>query len=136
MKRVFLLLVFCCVLFVPVIVSAATVQPAPAGTVRVYRDSLCSTGPQTTFGPGEYPSLVNHPQHDESGSLIPNSSWNDQISCLTIGEGISKVIVYEHINYKGKSLTLTRTKQNPLGVWSFGRGDWWNDRISSFKIIK
>jgi hypothetical protein len=135
MKRVFLLLVFCCVLFVPVIVSADNVQPAPAGTVRIYRDYLCSTGPQTTFGSGEYPSLVNHPQHDESGSPIPNSSWNDQISCLTIGEGIREITVYEHINFKGKKLTLKRTKENPLGVWSFSQ-TWWNDRISSMKIFK
>jgi len=122
MKRVFLLLVFCCVLFVPVIVSA--IEPAPAGVVRVYRDSQCSTGPQTTFGSkltgagtGEYSSLVNFPQHDETTyAPIPGSNWNDQISCLTIGEGISKVIVYEHINFKGKSLTLTRIRENPLGA--------------------
>jgi len=94
MKRVFLL-VFCCVLFVPVIASA--VERPPDGTVRVYRDSLCKTGPQSTFAStltgsadGKYPSLVNFPQHDENGSQIPGSTWNDQISCLTIGGGIER----------------------------------------------
>jgi|GEM_PF-1091728 len=136
MKRVFLLLVFCCVLFVPVIVSAF--EPAPDGTVKVYRDYQCSTGPQTTFGStltgaatGEYGNLLNYPQHDESGSPIRGSNWNDQISCLTIGGGIKKVVIYEHINFKGKSKTL---KRDDGWIWSFG-GDWWNDRISSFKII-
>ncbi|HRT69990.1 MAG TPA: hypothetical protein P5308_01395 [Syntrophales bacterium] len=135
MKRVFLL-VFCCVLFVPVIASA--VERPPDGTVRVYRDSLCKTGPQSTFAStltgsadGKYPSLVNFPQHDENGSQIPGSTWNDQISCLTIGGGIKEVVIYENVNFKGKSKTL---KRKDGWVWSFG-GDWWNDRISSFKII-
>jgi hypothetical protein len=133
MKRTFLL-VLCLALVIPVIASA--IDPAPAGTVRFYRDYQCSTGPSTTFGPGVYMDLRQYPQNDpDTFATIPGTNWNDQISCMTIGAGISKVIVYENINFKGKSKEFTRTSNNPLGSWSLAQ-DWWNDRISSVKIIK
>jgi hypothetical protein len=133
MKRA-LLLFFCLALFIPVIASA--IDPAPDGNVRFYRDYQCSTGPSTTFGPGEYKDLRQYPQNDpDTFAAIPGTNWNDQISCMTIGAGISKVIVYENINFKGKSKTFTRTTNNPLGSWSLAK-DWWNDRISSVKIIQ
>jgi hypothetical protein len=133
MKRAFLLFLG---LVLSITVIASAIDPAPAGTVRYYRDYQCSTGPSTTFGPGEYKDLRQYPQNDpDTFATITGTNWNDQISCITIGTGISKVIVYEHINFKGKSKTFTRTTNNPLGSWSLA-GDWWNDRISSVKIIK
>ena len=62
-----------------------------------------------------------------------SQNWNDRISCMKIGPGVSKVIVYQHIKYGGKTKTFTRTSSNPNGVWSL-QGDWWDDSISSFKI--
>ncbi len=133
MKKVFLLVLFL-VLVIPAIASA--IDPAPAGNVRFYRDYQCSTGPSSTFGPGEYKNLTQYPQHDpDTFEAISGTNWNDQISCMTIGTGISKVIVYQHANFKGKSKTFTRTSNNPLGSWSLAK-DWWNDSISSVKIIR
>jgi hypothetical protein len=135
MKKVYLLGV-CFVLFVLVVAIAyAAIQPAPANTVRVYRDYQCTTGPQTTFQKGNYSNLTQYPQNDENApyATIPGTNWNDQISCLTIGEGVSKVTIYQHANYKGKSKTLKKQSNNPLGAWSFAK-DWWNDSISSIKI--
>ncbi len=62
-----------------------------------------------------------------------SQNWNDRISCMKIGPGVSKVIVYQKTNYGGKTKTFTRTSGNPNGVWSLS-GDWWDDSISSFKI--
>ena len=62
-----------------------------------------------------------------------NQNWNDRISCMKIGPGITRVIVYQHTKYGGSSKTFTRTTANPNGVWSLG-GDWWDNSISSFKI--
>lgn len=134
MRKTFLL-VFCFVLFIPVIASA--IDPAPANTVRFYRDYQCTTGPSSTFGPADYQDLRQYPQNDPNSPYAPISgtNWNDQISCMTIGQGISKVIVYEHIKFGGKSKTFTRTTNNPLGSWSLAQ-DWWNDKISSVKIIR
>jgi len=62
-----------------------------------------------------------------------NQNWNDRISCMKIGPGVSKVIVYQHINSGGSTKTYTRTTSNPNGVWSLS-GDWWDNSISSFRI--
>ncbi|MFH1154313.1 MAG: hypothetical protein V1793_10890 [Pseudomonadota bacterium] len=133
MKKSFVA-ILCLVLIIPAIAGA--IDPAPNGTVRFYRDYQCTTGPSTTFGPGEYKDLRQYPQNDpDTFATIPGTSWNDQVSCMTIGTDISKVIVYQDINFKGKSRTYTRTSNNPLGAWSLAQ-DWWNDRISSMKIIK
>jgi hypothetical protein len=65
--------------------------------------------------------------------LGTNQKWNDRISCMKIGPGVNRVIVYQHINYKGKSKTFTRTNSNPAHAYSLS-GDWWDNSISSFKI--
>ncbi len=55
------------------------------------------------------------------------SGWNDKISSIRIPAGIH-VILYEHGNFQGKSLVLH-------GDWTVANtADFWNDRISSFKI--
>jgi hypothetical protein len=123
MKRAFSLPLLC--LFIPAVASA--IDPAPAGQVRIFRDYQCTTGPSATFAKGS--NIKDLRQYTMDGG----TSWNDQISCIVIGAGVSKVIVYEHINYGGRSNTLTRTTSNPIGAWSFA-ADWWNDKISSFKI--
>jgi hypothetical protein len=132
MKR-FIPVILCLVLFIPVVVSAL-IQPAPANTVRFFRDYQCETGPSTTFGKGSYSDLRQYPQNDpDTFATIPGTNWNDQISGIVIGANISKIVVYQKINYGGKNKTFTRTTNNPLGAWSLA-GDWWNDSISSVKI--
>ncbi len=59
-------------------------------------------------------------------ATVPNS-WNDQISSITVPPGIH-VVVYEHSNFQGQSITIH-------GNWTIvNSNDFWNDRISSFRI--
>lgn len=58
--------------------------------------------------------------------------WNDRISCMSLGM-MTKVTVYEHKDYKGKSSTYkTTTEAKTIS----GNGQWWNNKISSIKIEK
>ncbi len=126
--RLAFFVVLCFSLLCPAAVFCQTVQPAPSGRVVFYQDYQCTTGNCITLRAGEHSDLR---QWNTGAQGSPN--WNDQISCMVMGSGISKVIVYEHINFKGKSKTFTRTSNNPLGCWSLA-GNWWNDKISSIKI--
>jgi hypothetical protein len=58
---------------------------------------------------------------------LVTTGWNDKISSIKLGDGIIKVVLYQHINYGGKSRTI-KTDTNLAG-------NWWNDKISSFKIF-
>ena len=60
-------------------------------------------------------------------------TWNDRIACLKIGKDVSRVIVYQNSNFKGKSRTFTRTDSNPGGVWSL-HGNGWDKDISSIIV--
>jgi hypothetical protein len=65
---------------------------------------------------------------------LPNSSkkWNDVISSIKVGKN-TKIILYEHINYKGAKIILQGNGQknkNYPNLHSFG----WGDKISSFKV--
>jgi len=119
---VVLLLVFSSLSF------AETIQPAPKGRVVFYQEDQCTTGDKLILGRGAYPDLRLW-----NTAELGSPTWNDQISCMVIGEGIRRVTVFQHINYKGKSKTFSRTKSNPLGTWSLA-GDWFNNNISSIKI--
>ncbi len=105
------------------------VETPPADKAVFHQNGDCTSAYTLELGVGDY------------GSLPPPSSeynlatWNDQISCMTIGSGISKVIVFEHTNFGGKRKEFSRASNNPLGSWSFAGGDWWNDKISSIKVI-
>ncbi len=60
-------------------------------------------------------------------------TWNDRIACIKIGPTVNRVIVYQNVNFKGKSRTFTRTNSNPGGVWSL-RGNGWDKNISSIAV--
>jgi hypothetical protein len=60
-------------------------------------------------------------------------TWNDRIACLKIGANVSRVIVFQHPNFKGKSRTFTRTDSNPKGVWSL-QGGGWDKNVSSIVV--
>jgi hypothetical protein len=109
-------------------VIAQVVQPAPADKAVFYQDYRCTTGNKMELGRGSYPDLRTY-----NTAELGSPTWNDQISCMVIGQNIGKVTVYQHINFKGKSKTFTKTSNNPLGTWSLAK-DWWNDSISSMKI--
>ena len=127
--RLSLLSVVCFALLFPAATfGQGAIQSAPAGKVVFYQDYQCTTGNFIALGKGDYADLR---QYDTGGS--GSATWNDQISCMVIGEGISKVTVFENINFKGKKKDFTRTANNPLGSWSLAK-DWWNDKISSIKI--
>ena len=126
--RFVLFAVLCFALLCPVAAFGQSVQPAPAGKVVFYQDYQCTTGNFITLGIGEHKDL-----RQWNTGAQGSASWNDQISCMVIGEGVGTVTVYQDINFKGKSKEFKRTRNNPNGVWSLA-GNWWNDRISSIKI--
>jgi len=128
MKR-FLILMFGLALVLPLFtMSDATITPPPYDKAVFYQDYQCETGNYMQLKIGNYPDLRGY-----NTAELGSPTWNDQISCMTIGAGVRKVIVYEHINYKGKSKEFKRTSSNPLGAWSL-TGNWWNDKISSIKV--
>jgi hypothetical protein len=119
-------------LFLLVSPSANSLIPTPPDDNAVFhQDGDCNSFYTIALRVGDYPDLGSYHLGD-----IGSPTWNDQISCMTIGLNISKVIVYEHTNFKGKRKEFSRnTNTNSLGSWSFAGGDWWNDKISSIKVI-
>jgi hypothetical protein len=97
--------------------------------VVFYQDDGCYGGTYLELGVGNYSDLREY-----KNGLSGGDTWNDRISCIAIGSGVTKVIVYEHINYEGRSKEFSRGWGNSRGTSGLG-GDWWNDRISSIKII-
>lgn len=58
-----------------------------------------------------------------------NPDWNDRISSIKIPSGY-KIIVYEHTQQKGVTMTLTKD-------WTIANGNFtFNDKISSIKIVE
>jgi len=58
-----------------------------------------------------------------------NGGWNDQISSIKVPPGF-KILVYEHSNFRGAC------KEIRCDWTSGGYYDYWNNRISSFKIVR
>jgi len=67
-----------------------------------------------------------------TSETIPDT-WNDRVACLKIGASVSRVIVYQNVDFKGKSRTYTRTRSNPNGVWSL-QGNGWDKIVSSIVV--
>lgn len=64
---------------------------------------------------------------DSDWSYTHNQGWNDQISSVAVPQGW-KVVLYEH-NWGGRSMTLT--SDWTANSWN----DFWNDRVSSIRVI-
>ena len=136
MKRVFVpVLAFSLVLLF--VGYAGTIQSPPYRTARFFDDYRCEIG----VGTGAYIELWAGDTIEKYADLgvftstgTSRSNWHDQISCMVMGPGIASVIVYEHADFGGKSKEFSKTTSNPMGSWSLS-GDWWNDRISSIKLI-
>lgn len=61
-----------------------------------------------------------------------SKSWNDRLSSLKLGRNV-KIILYEHINFAGASITLRANgsaQKNYPNLHGFG----WGDKVSSFKV--
>jgi hypothetical protein len=101
-------------------VFAGTIVAAPRDSVVFWDDYRCTDGDSITLAVGDYKNFVD-------------LGWNDRVSCVVVGSGV-KLVMYQKKDYGGKSKTLQSQTNNPLGAWSFGGGDWWNDTISSAKI--
>ncbi|NLV23998.1 MAG: hypothetical protein GXY54_04350 [Deltaproteobacteria bacterium] len=97
--------------FVLALPFLAFADSPPAKEIRIYQDASYS---------GSASNLSRN-----QANLV-NTGWNDKISSIQLGSDVLKVIVYEHINYKGKKNTIK-------GNTNFG-GTWWNDKISSLEI--
>jgi hypothetical protein len=104
-------------------------KPVPRDKAVFYQDNDCRGGTSIELREGKYPDLTKHTV-GKSGS----ATWNDRISCIAIGSDITKVVVYEHVNYGGRSKEFTRSSVKSEGSWSLGDG-WWNDRISSIVVF-
>jgi len=64
--------------------------------------------------------------------LNSSKSWNDRLSSVKLGRNV-KIILYEHINYKGASITIQADGNNQKdysNLHSYG----WGDKASSFKV--
>lgn len=83
----------------------------PAYNIRIYKD-------------GGYSGSSSNMSADNAN--LVSVGWNDMITCIVLGDNC-KVQVFENIDYGGQSKPIT-------GPTDFS-GDWWNDKISSFKII-
>lgn len=90
-------------------------------------------GEEKSYPVGDYPEI--------------GLDWNDKISSLKIPDGL-KVILYEHTNFQGRSLTLNATWHNNLNDWKLSDGGYaaknvcgpknnecWNDIVSSMKVM-
>ena len=58
--------------------------------------------------------------------------WNDRISSLGIPAG-KTVVLYEHSDFGGESITLTSSVSDLRDVGGLGYG-WWNNQVSSIRI--
>ena len=99
----------CLVLILPLIAGAAD---PPKNEIKIYKD-------------GSYSGSSSNMSTSQAN--LVQSGWNDMISSIKIGAGITKVVLYQDINFKGKTKTI-KTDTDLSGTW-------WNDRISSFKIV-
>lgn len=105
--------------------NAETQTYTPSTHEVVFYDSAsCKGEPYIVFdvintNPKEIPRLSGY-------------DWNDKISCIVIGI-MTKVTVYEHKEYKGKSSTYKTSGERKT---IYGSGNWWNNKISSIKIEK
>jgi hypothetical protein len=83
------------------------------------------TGYESVYDLRQYPLVTSE------GSV----NWNDRISSVQVGKK-KKIVMYEHINYGGASITLygETVCRNATGQYpSMPSG--WNDRVSSFRIM-
>lgn len=108
MKRA-IFFVLCLMIFLPLTILA---QIPPNNEIRVFKD-------------GNYSGFSSNISSNQA-SLVA-SGWNDMISSIRLGSGISRVVVYEHTKYGGQSKTITKNTDFS--------GSWWNDKTSSLQIL-
>ena len=87
-------------------------------------------GASAEFGKGaNIPDLTRY-------NTTSGAKWNDRISSVKEGSGV-RVLIYEHINYGGRCMTLSSGRDYPSQGSqnaNLSGSENWNDRISSFKV--
>lgn len=87
-------------------------------------------GASAEFGKGaNIPDLTRY-------NTTSGAKWNDRISSVKVGSGV-RVLIYEHINYGGRCMTLSSGRDYPSQGSqnaNLSGSENWNDRISSFKV--
>lgn len=107
--------------------NAQTQKYTPSsGEVVFYDSEQCKGQPYMALKVGNYADFRSY-NTGASGS----PSWNDRASCIVVGP-FTKVIVYEHINYKGKSKEYKASTAEKMFTLSGDRT--WNNKISSCKV--
>ncbi len=63
--------------------------------------------------------------------------WNDQASSLKIKGWNTVVLLFEHTNYRGRSVLLKGDNNNLVALTENAKSGWrgWNDQASSIKIV-
>lgn len=88
----------------------------------------------TNYGGATMSFMYDKDVPDLTKWRLPNSkkSWNDVLSSVKLGRNV-KIVLYQHINYGGASITLQAdgvNNKNYSSLHSFG----WGDKASSFKV--
>lgn len=90
-------------------------------------DPVCSQPAAQFFRRANFSGIALNYAAGELAELP--TGWNDEISSITIPSGYL-LVVYEHVGFTGSNKVLQ-------GSWTVnGAFDWWNDRISSFRLVK
>lgn len=119
-------------------------------SIRVAADFPYDIDPQTGMHtqmcldvsqpPDAQPCVTVYQHNMKGSSMCLTSDWtvgnlhgwhfNDEISSIVVPEGM-RIVVYEHANFEGRSLTIGPGRWTPPS-WT----DFWNDRISSIRIMR
>jgi len=108
-----------------------------AGTVpalAVDTDQICIYQHESFGGASKCYAVGDEDTNFTQSTLSGSTSWNDQVSSIKVGFN-TKVICYEHTDFKGASITLQYDACNNTNpTWSkMPKG--WNDRVSSIKVV-
>lgn len=96
--------------------------------VAFFNNGTCTGDDYIKVGRGDFFDFRSLQNAWKDGA--PKENWNDKISCIQLGT-MAKVTVYQDINFKGKSKTISYAKNGEKVSFA---GDWWNDRTSSAKV--
>jgi hypothetical protein len=116
---------FVLVAFATLAVPVAQAYEPEQGEAVLYRSADCTGSPFMVVRSGEIHNDLRLRETSAGGQ------WEHATVCIHVGPN-TRVTIFTKSDYRGVSLTLTRTSSNPAGVWTLGPR--WNDDISSLKV--